>query len=500
MGLGSTMFDLFKTPERKPLWPHQEKALASIRKSILAGNKRILLCAPTASGKTRLSSEIILGAVGKGNRATFCAPMVTLIDQTIKVFENEGITDIGAMQADHPRTRPGAMVQVASVQTLARRQRPPSSVVLVDEAHWYSQAVVDWMQDEPDLIFIGLTATPGRVGMRDEWQDLIVVTTTEELIKAGVLSKFAVYAPSTADLSGVKIVKGDYETKGAEAAMSDKGLVGDILRNYIENGEGRPTLGFSVSVPHAHRMAEEFNEAGIPSVAVDASTDRLERDGIKAQFERGDIRVIWSVRTMTTGVDLPVSGIIDAAPTQSPMLHQQKIGRGLRVKDGTEDCVIWDHAGNTLRLGFVTDLDWSELPGGTRGDEEAKRKEPLPRECRACHSLMPPKVKVCPNCGEERKTPSGFIETEEGELIAITPEPEKRKFTMAEKQLWWSGLLKIGRERGYKEGWSANKYREKFGVWPRGLTDIASEPTQEMRSWVKSRQIAFAKAREKANG
>jgi superfamily II DNA or RNA helicase len=245
-------------------------------------------------------------------------------------------------------------------------------------------------------------------------------------------------------------------------------------------------------------MAEEFDAAGIPAASVDASTVSLERQAIQRAFKNGDIRVIWSVRTMTTGVDLEVSGIIDAAPTQSAMLHQQKIGRGLRKNPGTEDLVIWDHAGNTLRLGFVTDLDWSELPSGTR-EEGAKRREPLPKECTSCHSLMPPKVKVCPHCGEERKPPSGFVDAEDGELVAITPEPEKRDYPKATKQLWWSGILKIASERGYKQGWAAHKYKEKFGVWPRGLMDIASEPSPEIRSWVRSRQIAFAKAREKSN-
>ena len=83
--------------------------------------------------------------------------------------------------------------------------------------------------------------------------------------------------------------------------MSDNGLVGDILQNYLLNGDGRPTLGFAVDVAHAEHMASQFTMAGVPSAYVEARTDLLERQHIQRQFKNGDIQVIWSVRTMTTG-------------------------------------------------------------------------------------------------------------------------------------------------------------------------------------------------------
>jgi len=250
-------------------------------------------------------------------------------------------------------------------------------------------------------------------------------------------------------------------------------------------------------VAHAKRMADEFTAAGIQSAYIEARTDSLERRAIQSAFRRGDVRVIWSVRTMTTGVDLPVSGIIDAAPTRSEMLHQQKIGRGLRVNDGTEDLKIWDHAGNTLRLGFVDQLEWTELPSGKRGEKKARR-EPLPKECGECSYMMEPKVKVCPNCGAERKVPSGFVETAEGELVPLTPEPSSKEYTMKEKQVFYSELLGFCQERGYKPGLAYHKFKEKFGIYPSGrLNSHPKTPSAATRSWFRSRQIAYAKARKK---
>jgi superfamily II DNA or RNA helicase len=467
----------------------------------LDGDRLFLLGDFTVTHNTLVAAKIILGATGKGNRATFTVPMVTLVDQAVSDFRVEGIDSIGVMQASHALTDGSAQVQVASVQTLDRRALPETSIVLVDECHISHRVIRRWMAERPDLVFVGLSATPGRAGMAGEWQDLIVATTTRELIDAGYLSKFRVFAPNRPDLSGVKIAKGEFDPKGSAEVMGEARLTADIVQNYLANGEGRPTLGFAVDVAHAKRMAADFDAAGLPSAYVEARTDGIERREIQRRFRAGEILVIWSVRTMTTGVDLPVSGIIDAAPTRSAMLHQQKLGRGLRINPGTEDLVIWDHAGNTERVGFLTDLDWSELPRAGAEKQRKKPAEPMPKVCGQCAAVMAPRVKVCEFCGHEAQPPSGWIETEDGDLVEVDHEAKapKPKVTMDDKQRWFSALLSIAFERGYKPGWAANKYRERFGVWPRGLHDNAGPVPVEVRSWVKSRQIAFAKAREKSH-
>ena len=72
---------------------------------------------------------------------------------------------IGVMQANHPRTDPLARVQVASVQTLARRGVPHAALVIVDEAHIRSKVIENLMAERPDVFFVGLSATPWAKGM-----------------------------------------------------------------------------------------------------------------------------------------------------------------------------------------------------------------------------------------------------------------------------------------------------------------------------------------------
>jgi DNA repair protein RadD len=57
-------------------------------------------------------------------------------------------------------------------------------------------------------------------------------------------------------------------------------------------------------------------------------------------------------------------------------------------------------------------------------------------------------------------------------------------------------LAHLGIERGYKPGWAAHKYKEKFGAFPPwGSSPQPTPPSPEVRSWVRSRLIAYAKAR-----
>jgi superfamily II DNA or RNA helicase len=133
----------------RPLRPHQERALEALRRSLLAGHRRVMLQAPTGFGKTLTAAHIIRRALDKQNRVIFTVPALNLVDQTVASFAAEGIDCVGIMQGDHPGTDSEQPVQVCSVQTLARRQKPDAAVVVVDEAHLAFASVHEWMAD-PD--------------------------------------------------------------------------------------------------------------------------------------------------------------------------------------------------------------------------------------------------------------------------------------------------------------------------------------------------------------
>lgn len=482
----------------RQLHDYQASAITKVRHSLATGHKRPMLQLATGGGKTIIASDIVRSALEKGKRVCFTVPAISLIDQTVERFGQEGITDIGVIQADHPLTDSRAPVQVASVQTLSRRMLPGTDLVLVDEAHQMHKAVFTWMAQCPNLPFIGLSATPWTRGLARHYDDLIVAATTADLIKREFLSPFRVFAPSHPDLSGVRTVAGDYHEGDLESAMSEPKLTADIVSTWLEHGGNLPTLCFAVSRAHARKLQDEFTAAHIPCAYVDAYTERDERQKIGEAFASGLVKVVVNVGVLTTGIDWDVRCIILARPTKSEMLYVQIIGRGLRTAEGKTDCLILDHSDTTLKLGFVDRIHHDALdegrPGESRPRKQKEAPEKLPKECTSCHFVKPAGVHKCPECGfaPERRED---VETAVGKLVQVNG--GKAKADHATKQRFWSGLQWYRQQRGYAEGWASNKYKERFGVWPRGMLDIVRAPDAECANFVKAGMIRYAKGKEK---
>lgn len=480
----------------RSLRPHQVQALHLLRQSLRKKKRRPVLMMPTGAGKTLTAANIIRMALAKENRVAFCVPAVSLIDQTVEEFWREGVRDVGVIQADHPMQDYSKPVQVCSIQTLEKRKFPDVSLVIVDECHRQFGVIKRWMEEEPELPFIGLSATPWAAGMGKQWDDLLIPTTINDLIEQGFLSPFRAYAAAHPDLTGVRISAGDYNGKDLGEAMNQSGLVADVVESWLKHGEGRPTLVFAVDRAHAKALQGKFTAAGVGAGYIDAFTERDERKAIERQLERGEISVVCNVGCLTTGVDWDVRCIVLARPTRSEMLFVQMIGRGLRTAEGKADCIILDHADNHLRMGFVTDIRHDKLSDGRKAVAATRqKKEPLPSECPSCSFLKPPKVHKCPACGFAPEKQSA-VEAAEGELVPING---RRLYTMAEKQVWLSGLVHIAEERGRKPGWAAWTYKEKFGVWPdHSLEKVPAEPTQEVRNYVRAKDIRFVKGLQKS--
>ena len=490
-----------------PLRPLQQTALDALKSSILAGKRRIVVQAPTGFGKTVIGAHMAAGALRKNNRCAFVVPQINLIDQTFERFVANGIDpgDMGVLQADHPWRRPHAPLQLCSIKTLAARGFPEVKFAIIDECHMREKSLDKWMQDRQDVIFFGLSATPWSRGMGDVWDDLVIPTTLSDLIDLGWLSKFRVFAAANkVDLRGVKTVAGEFHEGQLAEVMGNKTIVADVVSTWLEKGEGRPTICFAVNRAHASELHDQFHLAGVGVAYIDGLTPREERQGILERYRRGEVTVICSVLTMTTGVDIPCRCIIDAAPTQSEIRHVQKIGRGLRTEDGKADLIVLDHAGNCQRLGMPTSIGRTSLRTAAtdakeRARDEDRFKEPLPRECACCHALMPAKTRVCPACGAEMKRRSD-VETVDGELVEVGTEPKKGKLTAIErlqkqgKQSVYSQLWELKGDRA--DGWAAHKYRAIFSCWPKNLIRAPLATTPELQSWLHAERIRWAKSKQ----
>jgi DNA repair protein RadD len=478
---------------------YQAAAIIRVRNAYCDGARRIMLQLPTGAGKTRIASTVIRGCWDIERPVLFTVPAIELVDQTLKKLHAEGVCDVGVIQADHWMTNRDRLVQVASVQTLMRRELPPADLVFIDEAHKWFDFYRHWMlaPEWADVPFVGLSATPWTRGLGAYYEQLITPVTMQQLIDAGYLSRFRVFAPVHPDLKGVRTVGGDYHEGDLGAAMDKQPLVADIVETWFKHGAGRPTLCFAVNRAHAQHIADRFADHGVRAGYIDCYTPPAERAKLRRGFASGEYRVVCNVGVLTVGIDWDVRCIILARPTKSEMLYVQMIGRGLRPADGKDHCLILDHSDTTLRLGFVTEIVQEDLDNGSTRARAKLDSIRLPKLCPQCACLRPPSTPECPYCGFVA-TPVSNITHADGELHELRSDKTQIIDPVAEaarRRRFYGELIWIAREQGYKPGWPWHKFHEKFGDYPKGMLSEALPPTDQTRRWVKSRQIAFAKAR-----
>lgn len=490
-------------------WPHQTLTVECLRASLRSGHRRPMVQSPTGSGKTVTAAMIVEAALRKGKRVAVTVPAISLVDQTMEAFYNEGIRECGVIQADHRQTDWSKPVQICSLDTLHKRDALPKvDLVLVDEAHVIKKALLKWIMVRPDMPFIGLSATPWTRGLGNIYDDLIAPATIKSLIAQGFLCPHRTYAPSHPELEGVRTTAGEYNGADLARKANQKALVGDVIETWFALAEHRPTICFAVDCAHARILQERFKDADVSAAYVDHTMPLRERNQVSRDFESGKITVICNVDCLGLGVDLPdIACISYARPTKSIVRWVQNIGRGLRRAEGKDDLLVLDHSDTTLRLGFVDDVGRDCLDSGKlRRDQDREREAPLPKACPQCAYVKPAGVRECPKCGFMPE-PQTSARSVDGTLVELDEDRRKRlkearkrskQFSMAEKLTVFRMLRCYAQRHGYKMGWAANKYREFFKVWPNGLGDPPPlEPSPEILDWIKSRQIAWAKSKRK---
>ena len=497
------------------LRPYQRAAVAEVEAAFADGARSPLLVMPTGAGKTVVASGLIQQATDAGERALFLAPRRELILQASRSLDRTGVAHgVLLAGADHLRSL-YSPVQVASIDTLlarmVRRRRldlVAPQLVLVDEAHLaITRTRTALLARWPDARIVGLTATPTRrdgraLGMT--FDQLIEPITVAELTELGYLVPARYFAPSEPDLERIRTVAGEYNLGDLDRAMNRADLVGDIVQHWLAHAAGRRTVVFCTSIDHSAAMAQAFLRAGIAAEHVDANTPQTLREQTFARFEAGATMVLCNVLLASYGFDLPeLSCVVMARPTKSLMLHLQMIGRGLRTADGKRDCLVLDHAGNVHRHGFAADpREWTLQGKRSIVEHEPRSSSRVDREAKhiTCHdcSAVFTGTRTCPECGYYLAPRGREVQTLDGRLVEIGAHlaPD-----LHERAAFYLQLRGYAAERGYRDGWAAHQYRERFGAWPprEWCTMPRALPDAATRGWIKSRLIAWARAREQAS-
>lgn len=484
---------------------HQVYAIDRVRESFQSGNRKVLLAAPCGFGKTLTAAWITKTAVEKGKRVTFFADRIKLVDQTLAAFDLMGI-DYGVIQSNHWLQDYSKPVQIASVQTVARRKNLPHfDLGIIDECHTAYKGITNQMEKWNNVKFLGLSATPYSRGLGKIWDDLIVPITTEQLIDRKYLTPVHYYGGRSADISAVKMKAlntggRDYDPDQlAKAIEEDDRLVGDIVRNWLEHGENAQTIAFCPSIKHSKYLVKIFNDHGIPAEHIDGYTDEARRRELYSGHDAGHFKILSCSRLLGVGYDSPKTRcLIDCRPTKSTIAYQQAAGRIMRIDPGKDYAIYIDHAGNVGRHGFAESIVPDSLDDREQGFDEKrqikkKEKEELSvRDCRKCGQMM--MGLTCGSCGYQITITEALESTNEM-LVRLSDKP--KAYSQREKSQWYSNLLWHARKNGYRDGWAAHLYRKKFGVWPRQLSiDTRLDMLPEVENYIKSRAIAYSKSQK----
>ena len=430
---------------------YQQQLITDIRLQYQLGHKRVLMVLSTGGGKTCIFTHIAQQAAKKGNRVCVLVHRQELLDQASRAMPMPH----GCIRAGKPMDLSHG-VQVASVQTLARRLHliPPDffQLLVVDEAHHTNAGT--WrkvIEHCASAHLLGVTATPCRTdgrGLGEWYQAMVQGPSAQWLTDNGYLASARVLAPPGFSAKGLRKVMGDYAPKDAEQRVGT--IMGDVVGHYRKHLSGQTAIAFCCSVAHAEAVAALFVSAGVPAASIDGSMSSEQRRDLLTALGTGRLKVLTSCALIGEGVDVPsVGGCILLRPTQSEALHLQMIGRCLRPS-GSKVAVVLDHVGNTLRLGHhLEDRDWS-LDGIRKRDREAA---PSVKICPVCFAANPANAQVCVECRHEFRPEVRELKQVDGELQEVGFRSRYREQGKAESL---QDLIHLGQQRGYKNpvGWA----------------------------------------------
>ena len=361
-------------------------------------------------------------AVGRwGGRVLILAHVKELLEQALdkihvvapEMWMKTGIYSAGLKSRDTNRP-----IIIAGIQSVYRRACELDSfdLVIIDEAHMippdgdgmYRTFLDDARKVNPNLRVIGLTATPFRMksGMICEpgnvLNEVCYDVGVKELIVQGYLCPLITKGcAQPLDTSGLHVRAGEFVAGEAEDLMDTDELVESACREIVEQTQARRSvLVFTTGIHHGEHVAAVLRRmASEPVATVFGETATDERDRVLAEFKAGRIKYLVNVNVLTMGFDAPnIDCVAMVRPTLSPGLYYQMVGRGFRLNEGKENCLVLDFGGNVLRHGPVDAIRIQAV--NHRGNGEAPAKQ-----CPVCQSLIAAGYAVCPDCGYEFPPP-----------------------------------------------------------------------------------------------
>lgn len=365
------------------LRPYQREAVGATLKHFRKSDESAVIVLPTGAGKSLVIAELARLARRK---ILVLTHVKELVEQNHAKYQSYGLTG-GVFSAGLKRKENRHQVTFASVQSVSANLdqfRDEYSLIIIDECHRVSgddssqyQTIIELLQQQNDsLKVLGLTATPYRLAMDwiyryhyrgfvrgrsedSEEQNKPFVHCIYELplsymINRGYLTKPELVNAAVAqyDFSALSQNRfGEYAEKDVNELLGKhqrvtRAIIEQVMELAVQR---KAVMIFAATVDHAKEITGYLPEH--QTALITGATELNERDSLIQRFKQRQLKYLVNVSVLTTGFDAPhVDFIAILRPTQSVSLYQQIVGRGLRLDEGKEDCLVIDYAGNRVNL------------------------------------------------------------------------------------------------------------------------------------------------------
>lgn len=313
--------------------------------------ERKLIKIPTGGGKTIVFASLSTNVNG---RVLIVVPSKELREQAYsKIKAIDSNIDIGNVQANLDEV--DSKIVIASRQSLTHKkstriqrmlEHGEFEYVIFDEVHQAVDQTIKIINNlNENIKVVGFTATPYNKELIKVFHKIDFERDILNMILNNYLCEpKAIMVDSTTDLNSVKIVAGEFNLKELEMTINNDDRNQLIVESYLKYAKDRKaTIVFASGIAHAKSIMNEFKNYEITCKSIDSKMSKEERESTLAAFTNGEIPVLVNVAVLTTGFDYPETDcIILARPTKSKILYEQIVGRGLRLAEGKEDCLIID--------------------------------------------------------------------------------------------------------------------------------------------------------------
>ncbi|MTI13184.1 DEAD/DEAH box helicase [Sansalvadorimonas verongulae] len=405
------------------LRPYQEDAISACLKSINPNSAQIAVLG-TGAGKSIIIAEVIKRLSGK-----------VLVLSRSKEITSQNAEKYQALTGERPSIFNAGLKQkclkeravFASVQSLyrlAEEDYPEFKLIIIDECHQagleagtpetsqYNTVIRHAKRINHSVSSLGLTATPYRLKTGGEvmnwfiyggkgcyWDDVCYSISESELTKMGYLAplKYNTMLEPLFSGEGAKVNGNDITSSELSFICDDTTKVRSAIAHtelVASSREGGCIL--FCATREQTIMAEQQLKSDSKAVLL-ADTPAKHRDSILKRFKDGEIKYLINLAVLTTGFDAPnITTLSLMRPTASKALHEQIIGRGMRLAEGKTECLVLDFTDNAERLldaAQLSDLHRNEMSEEDGGDEERKESEAI--FCPTCHTQVSPRATMC---------------------------------------------------------------------------------------------------------